>query len=462
VYVSLGQPARITRLPASRIFVPCEIWYYDSAPALGISYALQFLFVTRRTGSEPRLYSPAMDTIRTLLNPQSSTRGMFPVNDVITEGDVRSRLNVPPAEDEVIEASLRVARGITGAGNDEILGRALSPKAALNRGASESRVDSRITYSARTIVSVFCSRTTEGARIADISVEGSAKSSITLQLLTGNTVLDHTETRLSFPEPVNVKYLHRYALPAGNYIVKIALDGRPTLQSFTVAESAPNDILLGEPGDSTGAAPFRFGTTRIVPSHHPSMALAQVESSSAIMWRLRTGDRIVWSRRVPAGELTPERISIVELPQALPAGQYELSAGDVSRRFEIQAAEEDRILISYNANLSAEAVESLAGRLSLARGDLQSAEQHFRSALALVDLARVQALRGDLDGGRATLLSVLERQPGNADALAALGYISAQLQDYVMAVRYFRKAQEIQPSPVLRSALEQALAKSAH
>jgi tetratricopeptide (TPR) repeat protein len=192
------------------------------------------------------------------------------------------------------------------------------------------------------------------------------------------------------------------------------------------------------------------------------MALAQVESSSAIMWRLRTGDRIVWSRRVPAGELTPERISVVELPQALPAGQYELSAGDVTTKFEIQAAEEDRILISYNANLSAGAVESLAGRLSLARGDLQSAEQHFRSALALVDLARVQALRGDLDGGRATLLSVLERQPGNADALAALGYISAQLQDYVMAARYFRKAQEIQPSPVLRSALEQALAKSAH
>ena len=34
VYLSLGAPNKITRIPSSRIFVPLEIWYYDSVPGL--------------------------------------------------------------------------------------------------------------------------------------------------------------------------------------------------------------------------------------------------------------------------------------------------------------------------------------------------------------------------------------------------------------------------------------------
>src|ERR1035441_415181 len=35
VYLALGPPTKITRLPSSRIFVPLEIWYYDVTPEIG-------------------------------------------------------------------------------------------------------------------------------------------------------------------------------------------------------------------------------------------------------------------------------------------------------------------------------------------------------------------------------------------------------------------------------------------
>src|SRR5277367_2409523 len=32
IYLSLGAPVKISRIPSSRIFVPLEIWYYDAIP----------------------------------------------------------------------------------------------------------------------------------------------------------------------------------------------------------------------------------------------------------------------------------------------------------------------------------------------------------------------------------------------------------------------------------------------
>ncbi len=106
MYLTLGAPHRVTRLASSRIFFPIEIWYYDGAPALRLNYQLQFVFFQRNGAGDYKLYSPTLDTIRALLNPRASTRGMFPVNDIITESDIRGKLNPPPAEEEVIEAAL--------------------------------------------------------------------------------------------------------------------------------------------------------------------------------------------------------------------------------------------------------------------------------------------------------------------------------------------------------------------
>src|SRR5260370_42576995 len=82
---------------------------------------------------------------------------MFAVNDLITEGEIRTRLSPPPVEEEVLEAAVGVARGITGAGNDEILGLAMSPAAAI-RGEIRTKVSSRLIFADRPKVFSFQSR----------------------------------------------------------------------------------------------------------------------------------------------------------------------------------------------------------------------------------------------------------------------------------------------------------------
>src|SRR5580700_7143057 len=43
VYLALGPPNKITRLPSSRIFQPLEIWYYDIVPGV-INTELHLIF----------------------------------------------------------------------------------------------------------------------------------------------------------------------------------------------------------------------------------------------------------------------------------------------------------------------------------------------------------------------------------------------------------------------------------
>ncbi len=44
VYHTLGPPSIVTHLPSSRIFLPVEIWCYESAPVLGITSEVRLLF----------------------------------------------------------------------------------------------------------------------------------------------------------------------------------------------------------------------------------------------------------------------------------------------------------------------------------------------------------------------------------------------------------------------------------
>ena len=146
VYLSLGPPNRLTRIPSSRIFVPLEVWYYETVPALHLNTELRLIFFQQNEMGLQRLYSPTLDTIRALLLPQSSTRGMFGPNDQVTEADIRTRLTVGPAEDEVISAAMNVATGIKFSGNDEILARITSPEVILGR-PQQAEVQSRFIVS---------------------------------------------------------------------------------------------------------------------------------------------------------------------------------------------------------------------------------------------------------------------------------------------------------------------------
>src|SRR5260370_10301099 len=98
VYLSLGAPVRITHVPSSRIFVPLEIWYYDSVPGL-LNTELRLMFYQPNSVGLPKLYSPTVDTIRALLLPEASTVHLFGPNDTVTESDIRQNLKTGPAED---------------------------------------------------------------------------------------------------------------------------------------------------------------------------------------------------------------------------------------------------------------------------------------------------------------------------------------------------------------------------
>src|ERR1019366_9343570 len=111
VYLALGPPTKVTRIPSSRIFVPLEIWYYDVTPGI-LNTELRLIFYQKNSLGLLKLYSPTADTIRALLVPQAATVHQFGPNDSISENDIRNNLNVPPAEDEVISAAVNVAAGI--------------------------------------------------------------------------------------------------------------------------------------------------------------------------------------------------------------------------------------------------------------------------------------------------------------------------------------------------------------
>src|ERR1700730_4525437 len=96
VYLSIGAPARIRRIPSSRIFVPLEIWYYDSVPGL-LNTELRLIFYQKNSQGFLKLYSPELDTIRALLLPEAATIDTFGPNDSVSEATLRMNLNVPPA-----------------------------------------------------------------------------------------------------------------------------------------------------------------------------------------------------------------------------------------------------------------------------------------------------------------------------------------------------------------------------
>jgi len=122
------------------------------------------------------------------------------------------------------------------------------------------------------------------------------------------------------------------------------------------------------------------------------------------------------------------------------------------------AADEDSAqIVSYNANLSAEQVWNSIGRQQLMRGALDKAAACFERAgvsdETILNIARLKALRGDLDGSRDMVAPILKRQPDQFEALALMGYVKAQLQDYRIAADFYRRALQVRKSPEVENAL---------
>ncbi len=195
IYLSLGPPAKITRIPSSRIFVPLEIWYYDSVPGY-LNTELRLMFYQPNSVGLPKLYSPTVDTIRVLLLPEASTVHLFGPNDSVTESDIRRNLKTGPAEDEVITAASGVASGIKYSGNDEILGRVMSPELMLAK-PRPTQVTSRF-ITAHPALDVLTTASLHGASQIDLRLLTTAQKEIDLEVLRGFATVYHNRLNLNF------------------------------------------------------------------------------------------------------------------------------------------------------------------------------------------------------------------------------------------------------------------------
>jgi GWxTD domain-containing protein len=470
MYLTLGAPDRVTRIPSSRIFYPLEIWHYSGAEAVGIKYALQFVFFERNGLGDYRLYSPNVDTIRRLLNPQASTRGMFPVNDTVSEADIRNRLNVGPAEDEVIEAALGVARGIKGEANDEILAHATSPSEAI-RGMLRTKVTSRLVAGREaTSLKMFQSFSSNGTPAVDLLLETTAANSIGLRVsLAAGQVLEQTETGLSFGAAEPLRYQHRLFLLPGEYNADFILDGGTVRFPLKVESSGPSEILTGNTTEPGRRTPFSFGLLNVAPTSSGSLALIQLVRPAPVLWRLLRGATVVWKTTSSGVSVLPGGFVLQQVGEPeLPAGDYVLMAtveGETkSTKVHRGGVENSPLLLSYNANLTEDAESSSLTRQWLARGDLTKARAAADRAYALrrtdrnaIDLARVITFQGDLDSPRTTLRAILNRDPRQFDALTLMGLIETRLQDYPAAADYFRRALAVQESEDVKNALADVL-----
>jgi GWxTD domain-containing protein len=463
VYLSLGPPTKVTRLPSSRIFVPVEIWYYDVVPGL-LNTELRLIFSRKNSIGFPKLYSPTVDTIRALLLPEAATVEAFGPNDNLTESDIRQILNVPPAEDEIISAAVNVATGIKYSGNDEILGRITSPREMLGK-APATEVTSRL-ITTHTKLDVWESASEYGGSQIDLRLEANVARELDVEILAGETPVYHSRLHLNFPSVRPTVYIHRLDLLPGSYRLLFTVDDKPAPYALEVKNSGIlGKIFRADLSDATGSrqTPFEFEGRQVDLNPDGKFMVIWLPQPETVTWRIRKGLETVW-RSVT----TPGRLAAVELPTgALAPGTYTIEAATAtdSSTADLLIGREtptpsEATVVSYNANLVPSVRLAFIGHQWLLKGKLGEARRSLNASLekgatddAQVELARVDALAGNLDVARDRARGVLKRNPNSFGALSLLAYVETELQDYGVAAELYHRALAIQDSSALRAAL---------
>ncbi len=465
VWLSLGPPTRVKRLPSSRIFVPLEIWYYDTIPGV-LNTELRLIFYQPNSIGLPRLYSPALDTIRTLLIPQAATRGMFGPNSVITESDIRKQLRTRPAEDEVITAAVNIAPGITGAGNNEILAQIASPRRMLRRELSAS-VKSRLIV-ARPPLDILETASPYGGVQVDLRLATSAQKDIVIEVLADSTPIYRNLLHLGYSQSQPVEYLHRLDLLPGSYRILFTIDGAPYVYALDAGLQNMRDVFRFEAMEAGAGrvTPFEFNGRRVDMNPGGRYAGIALSRAGTVQWMIRRGREVIW-RASSRGESIAE----IELPApVLRPGSYRLEAvgEEDSRSVDLNVGREGLAvtaatgltILSFNANLTAARRLAFIGRQWLLRGDVEQARRILKKSLskeateeAHIGLAQADALAGNLDAARDQVREVLATHPDSFEALSVLAYIEARFEDYPAAANLYRRALSIQDSPPLREAL---------
>ena len=476
VYLSIGPPARVNRIPSSRIFVPLEIWYYDTVPGIHLTTELRLIFYRPRSIGFPKLYSPTLDTIRALLLPQASTVGMFGPNDDITEAGIRTNLTVSSAEDEVISAAVNVASGVKYSGNDQILGQITSPMLMLGKqpqpDAQSRFLVGRPKLAILTAVSPY-SGTSGEAHVAtntatqvDLELTASAQRELDLQVLDGPVAVYRNRLHLKFSGLEPLRYTHRLDLLPGHYRLLFAVDETAYAYMVDVPEHAAMSPIFraGETASAPGRhTPFEFDGRHLERDPEGRLAVVTLPRPGRVTWVFRSGAQAVWRSVTEAAQA-----AIVELPsRGLRPGTYRLEAvSDAdfqSMELTIGSGPTPALagtLVSFNANLAPSSRLVLLGHQWLLRDNLPNARQCIEASLshastpeAQIELARFDALEGRLDAGRDRVRTVLDSEPNSFDALSVLAYIEVRFQDYRAAADLYRRALAVEDSPALRLAL---------
>ena len=465
VYLSLGPPNRVTRLPSSRSFFPLEIWYYETAPALNLTSELRLIFYLRNGLGYYKLYSPTVDTIRALLTPQANTIGMFDPNQNITQANIQTQLTTRPAENEVAEAAVSVSPGITNEGNDEIIAKVLSPAVALSNHNPHSTIRSRLLLAPGQFYSIQTKSPYGGMQI-DFMLATSVQRSLRLAVMLSDVPVYQSELHFHFDQRRKIRYLHRLDLLPGRYSLLFTIDGSTYGYPLEVLDTQKISEIL-RVDDCTARvsshAPFEFSEHCFCPASDGRKALLVLPYPAPVSWVLRRGMEAIWKE-----ETSPAQIASVDLPlESLPYGVYTLdaSAGDESRTqtIEIQKSTNESVTaVSYNANLASGKRLAFLAHQYLLRGDLDQARRTLSASLSSVssgndevwiELSRLKAIEGRYDDARMLVKPVLAAHPNNFDALTTMAFIEVKLQDYPVARSLYNRALAVQDSPYIRTIL---------
>jgi tetratricopeptide (TPR) repeat protein len=178
-----------------------------------------------------------------------------------------------------------------------------------------------------------------------------------------------------------------------------------------------------------------------------------IRHGGEVLWRSYSeGQQIAWAE-LPTGGIEP--------------GSYKIEAllGDSSSSTTLILGKEESkpskaTVVSFNANLSPARRFAFVGHQWLLRSGLDEARRSLQASLAKditdearIELARTNALDGNLDAARDQVRGVLAVQPDNFEALTVYAYIETRFQDYPVAAQLYRRALAVQDSPAVRTAL---------
>jgi tetratricopeptide (TPR) repeat protein len=210
--------------------------------------------------------------------------------------------------------------------------------------------------------------------------------------------------------------------------------------------------------------PFEFDGRQLDLNPNGKLAFVSVPHSGKVTWIVRRGEAVV-SRSV----VDTNGLAILDLASAnLPPGAYRIEAitdsDSRSAPLVIQPGGAGFSLptsLSFNANLAHSLRYAFIGHQWLLRGKIDEARRSLQASIengatidAEVELARADALDGQLDASRSRLRKILATHPDDFQALSVYAFVEARLQDYPVAAQLHHRALAIQDSPALRLALE--------